>query len=151
VSVYRTRYERRFEHIPYNILRSLFITNKTTKRIPRALLERVFCFVGKRHTMEISLVFLGDRASRVLHKRWHNKDEPANVLSFLLDAAVGEIVINPYQADREAKEFHVSCTKRVVYLFVHGLLHLYGYDHTTKKKAQEMEKKEREIIKHFSI
>lgn len=128
---------------------SLAVLNKTAKRIPRSLLERVFCIASKKHTMEVSVVFLGDEATRALNKTWRKIDKRANVLAFRLDNGMGEVVINPYDAGREAYTLGVSYTKRVAYLFSHGLLHLYGYDHHTKKDAEKMERKEKEVIKEL--
>ena len=97
--------------------------------------------------MEVSLVFLGDRAMRAVNKKWHKHDAQSNVLAFRLDQSIGEIFINPYQAQREARMHGVSQTARTVYLFVHGLLHIYGYDHHTKQGAFEMNQREDTILK----
>lgn len=127
------------------------VVNKTSKRIPRALLRRVFSFVSKKHTMEVSLVFLGDQAMQNVNKKWRKRGAQANVLAFPLDMSVGEIVINPYQAEREAVDVGISYTGRVAYLFLHGLLHLYGYDHKTEKDTVKMERKERIIMQNVNI
>lgn len=127
------------------------VVNKTSKRIPRALLRRVFSLASKKRTMEVSLVFLGDQAMQDVNKKWCKRDAEANVLAFPLDMSVGEIVINPYQAEREATEAGISYTGRVAYLFLHGLLHLYGYDHKTEKEAEKMEWKERTIMQNVNI
>jgi len=99
--------------------------------------------------MEVSLVFLDDRAMRAVNKKWHKYDRQTNVLAFLLDALTGEIVINPYEAEREAKRVGESYTRRVAYLFSHGLLHLYGHDHKTEKDGKKMEKEEQNILNHI--
>ncbi|TSC79075.1 MAG: putative rRNA maturation factor [Parcubacteria group bacterium Gr01-1014_29] len=125
---------------------SLAILNKTAKHIPRSLLERVFCIASKKHTMEVSVVFLGDEATRVLNNMWRKIDKRANVLAFRLDTGTGEVVINPYEAERESRRLGMPYTERVLYLFLHGLLHLYGYDHHTKKDANRMERKEKEYM-----
>ncbi|TSC71333.1 MAG: putative rRNA maturation factor [Parcubacteria group bacterium Gr01-1014_70] len=126
---------------------SFSIANKTSKRIPRALLRRVFSLVSKKRTMEVSLVFLGNQAMQNVNRKWRKQDAQANVLAFPLDASVGEVVINPQEAEREARREGVSYNRRVAYLFLHGLLHLYGYDHTKKQDVVKMEKKEHEILK----
>jgi len=128
------------------VISSFSIANKTLKRIPRALLQRVFSLVSKKGIMEVSLVFLNDRAMRSVNKKWRKRDAQANVLAFPLDVSVGEVVINPQEAQREARAGNVSYNRRVAYLFLHGLLHLYGYDHKTTKDARKMEKREQEIL-----
>ena len=127
------------------------IVNKTSKRIPRTLLCRVFSLVSKKGIMEVSLVFLNDRAMRSVNKKWRKRDAQANVLAFPLDVSVGEVVINPQEAQREARAGNVSYNHRVAYLFLHGLLHLYGYDHKTEQEAKKMERKERDIMKNVNI
>lgn len=122
------------------------ITNRTRHVIPHSLLGRVFSLAPKHHTMEISLVFVGERAMKALTKKWRGNDMPANVLAFPLDKKLGEVFINPYQAEREAKIARVSVVCRIAYLFVHGLLHLQGYDHQVEEDAKKMEKKEQEIM-----
>ena len=96
--------------------------------------------------MDISLVFAGTRVMKTLNKKWRGKDAPANVLAFPLTQELGEIIINPEQAQREANAYGISYTMRAAYLFVHGLLHLQGYDHETEGKAEEMERKEKKIM-----
>ena len=124
------------------------ILNKTSKRVPRTLLVRVFSLVSKKHTMEVSLVFLDDRAMRGINRKWHNRDAQATVLAFLLDSSVGEVVINPHEAEREARQAGESYNRRMAYLFLHGLLHLYGYDHKTEQETKKMERKEQEVLNH---
>lgn len=93
---------------------------------------------------------MGDRAARHLNKKWRKKNKPANVLAFPLDATVGEIIINPYEAEREAHAGKTSYTHRVAYLFLHGLLHLYGYNHETDSGAKKMEQKERKLMQNVN-
>lgn len=132
------------------MISSLSILNKTSKRIPRALLLQVFSLVSKKHSMEVSLVFLNDYAMRCINKKWRKRDRQANVLSFFLHESVGEVVINPYEAEREARSMNESYSTRVAYLFLHGLLHLYGYDHKTEQEGKKMEKKERETMRQLT-
>ena len=99
--------------------------------------------------MEVSLVFLGDRAMREINKTWRKRDKNANVLSFPLDESVGEVAVNPFEAEREARRYSISYKERIVFLFVHGLLHLYGYDHETPEDARKMEKKEQELMRFY--
>lgn len=127
------------------------IANKTRRRIPRTLLYRVFSIASKKRMMEVSLVFLGDRAMRSVNKRWHKRTAQSNVLAFRLTELVGEVVINSYEAEREARQAGVSSDERIVYLFTHGLLHLYGYDHHTERGAFQMKQHEEEIMEAVSV
>jgi probable rRNA maturation factor len=88
----------------------------------------------------VSIVFVGSRTIRILNRRYRQKDYPTDVLSFsygdmALDQIpfLGEIVISPEIAVRQAICWGVSPEKELRKLLVHGILHLLGYDHETDK------------------
>jgi len=63
---------------------------------------------------------------------------------------LGDIVINPHQAKRQASEHGLSFREELRWLLVHGLLHLTGYDHERSKYSErKMRKKEKELLKHI--
>ena len=98
--------------------------------------------LGKTYTL--SLTFIGDARSQTLNKTYRRKDYPTNVLSFPLDAASGEILINLALAKREARKFGTTQARHTTYLFIHGLLHLKGHTH-----GDTMEKQEKALLKRF--
>lgn len=113
---------------------SLSHTTKTYPRLPyKDMKEDV---LGARY--ELSVVFVGrDRAQR-LNKEHRGKSYIPNVLSFPIGKNTGEIYIAPEVAKREAKSFGMTVRGYIGYLFIHGLLHLKGYDHgATMDKAEE--------------
>jgi len=126
---------------------TLAITNTTSYRIPRKLLQDAFSLAAKKHIMEVSLVFLSNAKMRTLNATYRGKDYSPNVLAFPLDEHGGEICINPMVAKREAKECGCTLRMRFVQLFVHGLLHLQGKDHQNTKDAEEMEREEDSIVR----
>jgi len=65
------------------------------------------------------------------------------VLSFPLDEKAGEIFLD-LETKKESEEFEMSYKKYLTFLFIHGCLHLKGYDH-----GAEMEKLEDKFIKKF--
>ncbi|NTV44747.1 MAG: rRNA maturation RNase YbeY [Candidatus Yonathbacteria bacterium] len=77
----------------------------------------------------LSMVFIGDTLSRRLNREYRGKDKDANVLSFPLSKDAGEIFINLHRAKKDAHRFEKGYNEFVIYLFVHGCLHLKGYDH----------------------
>lgn len=95
---------------------------------------------------DLSLVFIGDKYSRTLNRKYRKKDKVANILSFPISPDNGEIFINTNQAIKDAKKFNMQKNKFLIYLFIHGLLHLKGLSHGSK-----MERKEKEILKKFKI
>lgn len=100
--------------------------------------------LGKRY--HLSLTFMGETRARTLNQAYRKKDYVPNVLSFPLTDTVGEIVITPAIAKREAVQFHLSYAGYVQYLFIHGCLHLKGYDH-----GATMERLEARYKKRFSL
>ena len=85
-----------------------------------------------------SVIFVGTSAMRRLNSEWRNKDRATDVLSFayggeLVDGLpfLGEIVIAPEIAVRQAAEYDAAAESEIRKLIVHGLLHLMEYDHET--------------------
>ena len=91
---------------------------------------------------ELSLVFTDDAGIRELNRDYRGKDKATDVLSFPqwedgeweqapagLSVALGDIVISRERAAAQAESYGHSETRETVFLFVHGLLHLLGYDH----------------------
>jgi probable rRNA maturation factor len=100
--------------------------------------------LGPRY--DLSVVLIGDTRARTLNRTTRGKDTPANVLSFPLTPAAGEIFLNPARAAREAHRFGLSPEGHLRYLFIHGCLHLKGYTH-----GSTMEKAEATLVKKFHI
>ncbi|MGR8947557.1 MAG: rRNA maturation RNase YbeY [Gammaproteobacteria bacterium] len=90
---------------------------------------------------------------RSLNKRWRKKDYPTNVLAFPFDAEMsaahiplGDVVICAPIVESEACEQGKPFVDRMAHMFVHGLLHLLGYDHQSPEQASKMEQIEREAL-----
>ena len=98
--------------------------------------------LGKRY--DLSVAFVGDHRARTLNKKYKKKDAPTNVLSFPLADDAGEIILNPRRATRDAKKFDHTPHEHVVYLYIHGLLHLKGHAH-----GSTMESEEKRLLKKF--
>ena len=123
---------------------NLTLTNTTKGKLPRLpFVDVKNTILGKGYIL--SVVFIGDKKSRSLNKRYRKKDKNANVLSFPLSKNEGEIFINMRQAERDAKSFNMSHRSFILYLLIHGILHLKGMPHGSK-----MEKTEQKFQKVFS-
>ena len=93
---------------------------------------------------------------RELNRNYRGKDKTTDVLSFpQLEGRVmpggsgnlGDIVISPAQARRQAAERKERFSDELTLLLIHGLLHLLGYDHERGAgDARIMRRKEREIL-----
>lgn len=111
--------------------------------------------LGCPDTTELSISIVGDRSIHRLNREYLGKDRPTNVISFSLQegefghlsTALGDVVISADTAAREAETGAVSTWERVVFLLLHGILHLTGYDHerSGEAEARRMVKKEKEL------
>lgn len=92
--------------------------------------------MGKSY--DLSLTFVGETRARTLNHTYRNKQYVPNVLSFPLADRHGEVYICLQKAKREAKQYDMTYSGFVGYLFVHALLHLKGYDHgATMTRAED--------------
>ena len=104
----------------------------------------------------ISVLLVGDKRMRQLNLTYRGIDRTTDVLSFSQlegisinsgNADLGDIVISPAQAARQAADRGVSFDQELALLLVHGLLHLIGYDHEKNRyQAGKMKEKEKELL-----
>jgi rRNA maturation RNase YbeY len=92
--------------------------------------------LGKNYTLTV--IFCSPQESRERNLAYREKDYPTNILSFPLDESEGEIYICLSIARRDAKKFNMSYLQFLHLLFVHGCLHLKGYDHGSTMEALEV-------------
>ncbi|MAG12858.1 rRNA maturation RNase YbeY [bacterium] len=98
--------------------------------------------LGKKYSL--SLVFIGDKLSRKLNKQYRKKDVRTNILSFPIVKNEGEIFINTKKAREEARQNNTQYKIHLAHLFIHGLIHLKGYTHSST-----MEREEAKVFKKF--
>ena len=131
--------------------------------------------------LEVNIEFVGKKRIKELNLNFRNKDAVTDVLSFpnLLELGVeneqlilklitkekfiadinpdtnciflGDICICRSKVFAQAKEYGNTRLREMVYMAVHGLLHLLGYDHILEKDKKNMRKVEEEIMKHVSL
>jgi probable rRNA maturation factor len=104
----------------------------------------------------LSVVLVGERKIRDLNRRFRNRDCATDVLSFSYGEEecdglpfLGEIVIAPRVAFRQARRFRTSAEMEMRRLLVHGLLHLLGYDHETD--GGEMLRMQRRVLRRRAL
>ncbi len=106
---------------------------------------------------ELSVSFVDRETIRNINFEYRNKDEPTDVLSFPQyeskedlpeegSICLGDVVICTDKALEQAKHFGHSEEREIVYLFVHSILHLIGYDHMNEEDMQKMRQKEEQIM-----
>jgi len=131
----------------------------------RPLIEAVVAAVAARDELivptaaELSLVLTDDARIRRLNRDWRGFDKPTNVLSFPAADAddddpgplLGDVVIALETTAREAAEEGRRFDDHFAHLLVHGLLHLFGFDHESDDEAEEMEALETTILADLGI
>lgn len=131
----------------------------------RPLVERVAAAIAARPELivpeeaELSLLLTDDAHIRVLNKQWRDQDKPTNVLSFPSadedddepGPLIGDVIVAHETTAREAAEEGKSFEDHFTHLLVHGLLHLFGYDHIEDDEAEEMEAFETEILAGLGV
>ncbi len=100
--------------------------------------------LGKSY--DLSVAFVGPARMRQLNLAYRNLDKPTDILSFPLSETEGEIYICLSEAKKEAKKFERSYENFLGFLFIHGLIHLKGFDH-----GSTMESIEARFRKEFGI
>lgn len=88
---------------------------------------------------EISLLITDDETIRKYNKEYRHKDRATDVLSFPMEDEImlGDIAVSFDTAKRQAEEAGINIYRETAFLFIHGLLHLLGYDHETSQKNEE--------------
>jgi probable rRNA maturation factor len=140
------------------------------------LARQVLSARGIKGETEVSLLFVDEDAIAALNEQFLGKTGPTDVLSFPIEdepgptgrspdfggsgpgtsaeesmlTLLGDVVICPEVASRNAVEHEVSLEDEVALLVVHGLLHLLGMDHENDADAQRMEAVEQQLLTRFN-
>ena len=106
--------------------------------------------------------FIDEAEIEALHIEWMDEPGPTDVLSFPIDelrpgtadhqspaGTLGDIVICPTVAFKQAADAGHSFMHEVMWLTVHGILHLLGYDHAEPDEEKEMFGLQREILNAY--
>ena len=109
---------------------------------------------------EMGLVITSDEHNKSLNSQYRGKNKTTNVLSFSNDLVeenapdvleedknyLGDVYISYQQLNREAAQLKISLKERFVQLFIHGALHLIGFDHEEDVAAEAYENLEDKIF-----
>lgn len=128
--------------------------------------------VAKLHDLtddtEIDVTIVDDEAIHEINREYRGIDRPTDVISFALDDdledsdepdlidgpeehLLGDIIISAETAKRQADEFGHGLEREILYLGVHSLLHLLGYDHMEPEDKKIMRAKEEEALRVLNI
>jgi len=125
--------------------------NQTTVDVDSAIFEPILEFLSDK---DLELLIVTDKEIASINAQTRGKNTPTDVLSFPLEdvpssTLLGTIVISIDHVLKLAGELGHTQDDESRLLFLHGLLHLLGYDHETDDG--EMRDKEAEIIAHFNL
>jgi probable rRNA maturation factor len=126
------------------------LDNRTDKTYNFPLLEEV---ADTLTTQEIELILTDNDEIAEINREFRNIDKATDVLSFPSEpfpgAPLGSIVISVDKVESVASELGHSSEHEIALLFIHGMLHLLGYDHEVDNG--EMRAKEVELIEKFNL
>ncbi len=91
--------------------------------------------LGKKY--DLSFSFIEAEEIKRLNLTYRNKNKATDILSFPLSDTEGEIFICMEEAEKEAPKFERPIENFIKFLFIHGLVHLKGYDHSSTMESIE--------------
>jgi probable rRNA maturation factor len=106
---------------------------------------------------ELSILLAGPKKIKALNRQYRGVDSSTDVIAFPIyeslrdfpedsDFLLGDIVINPSQAQIQAYEQRVTLKEEMRRLLIHGLLHLLGFDHSNASERKKMITKEQKLL-----
>jgi len=135
------------------------INNQTRSKInlnKLKLITEKFISSSRYKNTSVSIAFVGDAVMQKMNKATRGYDKPTDVLSFPEEVEtrkefLGEVIIDYAQIKRQAKEFSDSVEEELIFILVHGLYHLLGYEDATEAGKKKMEKLGKQFITKINI
>ena len=113
---------------------------------------------------EVSITLTDDAHIHALNREYRAVDRPTDVISFALNESeepeiaggpaidvLGDIVLSVERAKAQAAEYGHSLRREIVFLTVHGMLHLLGFSHVEEAERQEMEEEQRHVMAALGV
>ena len=152
----------------------IVINNQKEFKLNENKIKKISDYLFKKleneESSELNVVFIGSDEIKDVNNKYRSIDKKTDVLSFsymddkkifgfIEDAesfkdefgffTVGEILICPSAAQENIKIYNKGwdLEKELVFLIIHGLLHIYGYDHEGEDKKKKMEQKQEEMLR----
>ena len=102
----------------------------------------------------VTVRFVGAREAQTLNGLYRGKDYATNVLAFVYDGqrpVRGDIVLCAPVLRQEARAQQKPLSDHCAHLVVHGMLHLQGYEHDTRRAARAMEARETTMLGRLGV
>ena len=112
--------------------------------------------------IEVSISFVGEQEIRELNSMYRDNDNVTDVLSFpqfedkndIMEEgrkSLGDVVICTDRALAQAEEYGHTAEREIIYLFVHSMFHLLGYDHMVDSDKSAMRRAEEDIMENIGL
>jgi probable rRNA maturation factor len=145
---------------------SIEVNNETDARVDEhelvELSRHVLAELKVHPQAELSIILVDEVAMERLHVQWMDLPGPTDVMSFPMDelrpgseerepepGLLGDIVLCPSVAERQAKDAGHATEEELLLLTTHGILHLLGYDHAEPEEEREMFGLQRRLLLTF--
>lgn len=141
------------------------VSHREPEPLDLVAFERLAAFVLEREdapaAVELSVAVVDLDEMSQLNGEYRGKEGPTDVLSFPCDdpcavvepgepVTLGDVVIAPVIAERQALEYGHTVEEELNLLLVHGVLHLLGYDHVEDEAAAAMQARERALLEAWA-
>tara|TARA_B100000767_G_scaffold17403_1_gene16052 strand:+ start:196 stop:666 length:471 start_codon:yes stop_codon:yes gene_type:complete len=128
------------------IKRPIFFFNSLAKVFPKK-----YKFIKKK--VSLTILLSNNKNIQKLNKKFRNKNKATDVLSFPSEKKlnikkspyIGDIVISYEFMNKPKALSNIEFKNKVIKIFIHGFLHLLGYDHIKLKNFKEMLTEEEKI------
>ncbi|MCK1977083.1 rRNA maturation RNase YbeY [Jeotgalicoccus huakuii] len=139
-----------------------FVTTEEQKDI-RDLLSFAYQHLKEEGSAEVSVSFVSNEEIQSINRDYRDKDSITDVISFALEEdelnlihedaprTLGDIIISTDRAKEQAEDYGHSYRRELLFLSLHGFLHLLGYDHMESDEEEEMNGKQEEILTAFGV
>ena len=134
------------------------ISNKNYSKIVKKAIKAAFVFERIDYGCEINVKITDNAGIQKLNREYRQKDAPTDVLSFPMGDVnpenglmiLGDIVISEQQAKEQSERLNQSLEREIMFLAVHAVLHLLGYDHELSVEDDlAMINKQKEIMEYL--
>lgn len=138
-------------------------TDENQKNEIESLISFAYGHLDEKDDAEISISFVGEAEIKDINRDYRGKDAVTDVISFAMEdeddnvihedapRMLGDIIICTDRAEAQAGEYGHSYKRELMFLSLHGFLHLLGYDHMEPGEEKEMNRLQDEILEAFGV
>ncbi|MEZ0180181.1 rRNA maturation RNase YbeY ['Camptotheca acuminata' phytoplasma] len=130
------------------------VYNQTNRNVFDLKQKLHFVFDSLEDDRKMNVIFINNIKMKEMNSFYRKKDYPTDVLSFenvIDDIYLGDVYISLTKASSQARELGKTLIEEVVFLSLHGYLHLKGYKDDTEEELLEMIRIQDEILKKHTF